>query len=79
VTHLGSATSFRRDYRPFYLAAERARVPVVIGGQAMTERLRKQISFTTFGEGMTDLAKFARTLEPRPGRPARGRPRKPDR
>ena len=51
-------------------------VAVAIGGRALREPLRSRIPYTTHGDGLSHLAAFARTLQPRPNPPRRGRPRK---
>jgi excisionase family DNA binding protein len=76
VSHLGVEAEFLRGYREFYRLAEQTGVAVAIGGHALTETVRAKIPYTTFGDGLTHLAAFARTLHPRPRPPRRGRPPK---
>jgi MerR family transcriptional regulator, light-induced transcriptional regulator len=75
VSHLNSPDEFIARYRAFYQTAEKAGVAVAIGGRALVESVRSCIPYTTYGDGMTQLASFARKLNPRPCRPRRGRPR----
>lgn len=76
ASHLPDAGRFLKEYNEFFRAAERAGAAVAVGGQALTEPLRRQMLYTTHGDGLTHLASFARTLHPRRGRPKRGRPPK---
>lgn len=76
VSHLPDAEIFRRDYLRFHQAAEKAGIPVALGGQALTGPLRSSLPYTTFGDGLAHLAAFARTLHPLPQRPPRGRPQR---
>jgi MerR family transcriptional regulator, light-induced transcriptional regulator len=75
VSYLLDVETFVRDYRAFYHEAERAGVAVALGGQGLTESLRSRLPYTTFGDGLSNLAAFARTLHVRPRQPRRGRPR----
>jgi excisionase family DNA binding protein len=74
VTHLPDPDRFVRGYRELYRAAEKAGVAVAVGGRVLAGGLRAAIPYTTYGDGLTHLAAFARTLHPRPRRPRRGRP-----
>ncbi len=74
LSHLPDQETLIRDYRQLYHAAEQARVAVVIGGRALGESLRSSIPYTSYGDSLSHLAAFARTLHPRPRRPRRGRP-----
>jgi MerR family transcriptional regulator, light-induced transcriptional regulator len=75
AAHLVDKIDFLRDYPSFYGKMEAAGVAVVLGGRAFDESLRSKIPYTAFGDGLTHLAAFARTLHPSPRRPKRGRPR----
>jgi MerR family transcriptional regulator, light-induced transcriptional regulator len=77
VSHLVDTPSFIAAYRDFYQTAERKDVAVAIGGRALTTEIRSALPYTTYGDGMSHLAAFARTLHPRQKPPRRGRPRKP--
>lgn len=75
VSFLEDAESFAQQYQFLYQEATRAGVAVAVGGRALTEEVRVRLPYTTFGDGMTHLAAFARSLHPCPRRPRRGRPR----
>lgn len=75
VSHLADEAQFRREYPVLYDCAEKSGVAVALGGQALSAELRGTLPYTTFGDGLTHLAAFARTLYPTKHRPARGRPR----
>jgi excisionase family DNA binding protein len=77
VSHVEDTASFGSAYRDFYRTAERGRVAVAIGGRALRDDIRSKIPYTTYGDGLSHLAAFARTLHPRPNVPRRGRPPKP--
>ncbi len=74
VSHLEKSGEFLQTYREFYQAAEQTGVAVAVGGQALVETIRSAMPYTTYGDGLTHLAAFARTLHPRPRPPRRGRP-----
>jgi excisionase family DNA binding protein len=75
ASHIVNPTTFVRDYREVYSAAEQIGAAVVIGGNALAESVRGQIPYTAHGDALAHLAAFARTLHPRPKRPRRGRPK----
>jgi len=78
VCHLVSEEEeekFVSGYRELYQEAEKAGVAVAIGGRALGENLRSKIPYTTYGDRLEHLVAFARTLNPRPSQPRRGRPR----
>jgi excisionase family DNA binding protein len=63
-SHLPEPEAFLAGYRDLYREAEAAGVAVAVGGRALTEPLRRQMPYTTFGDGLAHLAAFARTLYP---------------
>jgi methanogenic corrinoid protein MtbC1 len=74
VSYIADTEKFVREYRAFHQDASRQGVAIALGGSALAEPLRSQLPYTTFGDGLTHLLEFARTLHPRPKRPRRGRP-----
>ncbi len=76
VSYLEDAKGFVGAFREVYRSAEQQGAAVAVGGQALTEGIRSAIPYTTYGDGLSHLAAFVRTLHPRPKRPRRGRPRK---
>ncbi len=74
VTHLTDPFKFIQEYNSFFRYAESMGVPVAIGGRALNENIRHQLNYTTFGDGLSQLGTFARTLNKIPSLPRRGRP-----
>jgi excisionase family DNA binding protein len=77
VSYLADEPNFTGGYRELYQTAQRQGVAVAVGGQALTGPVRSAMPYTTYGDGLSHLAAFARTLHPRPKPPRRGRPPKP--
>lgn len=74
ITHLEDPEYFLKEYRLLYQDAELLGVPVAVGGQALSQAVRATMPYTTHGDGLAQLAAFARTLHPGTRRPRRGRP-----
>lgn len=75
VTHLTDPDRFAAEYTDFFRQAEGRGVAVAIGGQGLSGSLRASLPYTTFGDGLGQLAAFAKTLHSRrPPRAKRGRP-----
>jgi excisionase family DNA binding protein len=76
-SHIADPSCFLEPYLELYQVASRMRAAVAVGGQALTDTLRAQLPYTTFGDGLSHLVAFARSLHPVPRRPRRGRPPRP--
>ena len=58
-SHIADPEAFLRDYEEFYRHAERAGVAVSIGGRAISESMRRRMTFTHFGDRIGHLAAYA--------------------
>jgi len=76
ASYLVDVEKFVREYSAFQQEASRRGVAIALGGCALVEPLRSRLLYTTFGDRITHLLEFARTLHPVPKRPRRGRPRR---
>ena len=76
VSHLTEPGRFVREFNRFSDDAQGRGVAVAVGGRGLPPEVRERLRYTTFGDGMGQLAAFARTLHRRRPRPKRGRPPK---
>jgi MerR family transcriptional regulator, light-induced transcriptional regulator len=74
ASHIFDTEQFLADYREFFEKAKARNIAVAIGGRAINESLRRQMSYSTYGDGLSHLATFAKLLHRMPDRPKRGRP-----
>ncbi len=74
ISQLDDVSVFVESYLRLYRACEAQGVAVAVGGRALVAPVRASIPYTTYGDGLSHLAAFARTLHSRPKRPRRGRP-----
>jgi excisionase family DNA binding protein len=74
ISHDVDSESFRREHQALYREAQAADAALVIGGRALNEHLRAALSYAAYGDGLKHLAAFARSLNPQPRPPRRGRP-----
>lgn len=74
VSHLGDSEAFVKQYQVLARQAEKAGVAIAIGGRALVESVRARLRYTAYGDTLAHLSAFARSLNPPPRRPARGRP-----
>lgn len=63
VSHLDNEEQFARDYARFY-AAVREKCPVVVGGRALSESLRRKLQYSAFCDNLQHLEAFARSILP---------------
>lgn len=62
VSHLEDRDAFVAEYQRFYAVAKAAGVPVIVGGKVLDSELRKQVSFTSYGDTLQHLVEFAGSL-----------------
>ena len=74
ATHLDRPDDFLDEYLEIYRQAEARGIAVAVGGRGLSKALRERMPYTTFGDGMSHLTAFARTLHQRPPVPRKGRP-----
>jgi len=66
VSYLPQPDEFLAAYQPLYAACEERNIAVAVGGRALPEAVRSRMAYTTFGDGLSHLAAFVRSLGPRP-------------
>ncbi len=66
VSHVGDELEFLKAYRQFKRQLP-THTHIVVGGRALTDRLRPQLEYTSHCDNMQQLAALARALDP--GRP----------
>lgn len=64
ISHFVDDKAFIRDYPKLYRCAEQNNIAVALGGQALTDDIRSQLPYTTFGDGLRHLTAFVRSLNP---------------
>lgn len=74
ASYINEPSSFLKQYGVLYQTASRMGTAVAIGGQAFTEAFRSRMPYTAFGDGMSQMVAFARSVHTNPRRPKRGRP-----
>lgn len=62
VSHLDDEERFLREYPSLYETAQQVGSAIVIGGRALTEPLRRQISYAAYCDGMRHLESFVQSL-----------------
>ncbi|MCU0704321.1 MAG: B12-binding domain-containing protein [Fimbriiglobus sp.] len=74
VTHLQHPDQFVAEFNQLTAYAEEKGVAVAVGGRGLTQQVREQLRYTSYGDGFTQLLAFSKTLYRRRPRPKRGRP-----
>ncbi len=75
VSHpLEQKDSFLAEFQELYHTAKEQGTEVAVGGRELSAHWRASIPYTFFGDGLSHLARFTRTLHPAYHRPTRGRP-----
>ncbi len=62
VSTISSVPDFLAGYSNLYETAIECGVPVVVGGRALTEEIRKAIQYSAYGDMLRHMVSFARTL-----------------
>ena len=63
VSHIDDESRFVRDYTLFY-AAVQEKCPVVVGGRALSESIRRQMQYAAYCDNLQHLEAFARSILP---------------
>ena len=63
VSHIRDGTDFVTDFAALSDACTAAGTALVVGGRALTEDLRQQMTYSAFGDNMQHLEGFAQTLK----------------
>lgn len=61
ISHIEDEAAFMENYSKFYEALPKS-LAVVVGGRALTDRLRPQLDYTAFCDNMRQLKSFATAL-----------------
>lgn len=69
VSYIANEPSFITAVNSLFETADATGTALAIGGQALSQSVRKQIQYSTFCESLRDLELFARTLNPVPSQP----------
>ncbi|MFO0930163.1 MAG: excisionase family DNA-binding protein [Gemmataceae bacterium] len=71
-SYLADQGGFLAGYRTLYQEAARRGVLVAVGGRALTEAVRQQMTYTHFGDRLAHLAAFVQPFSPRLAPPRDG-------
>ncbi len=64
VSAIDSNEDFLAEYGRLYETAQSCRVPIMVGGRALTEDIRRRMQYSAYGDNLRHLVAFARTLAP---------------
>ncbi len=62
ASHIDEPTEFVRDFNQLAEAAQTLKIPIILGGRALTTELRQQLVFTACCENLRELQNLALTL-----------------
>lgn len=62
ISYLVDPERFLAEHREFFEFARARGIPVSVGGRGLTAELRTRMNYTTFGDGLSHLGAFARSL-----------------
>lgn len=65
-SHIGEPAAFLASYRELQEEATRLGIAMAVGGRALLEDVRRQMTYTVYGDAMRHLAGFARALHTPP-------------
>lgn len=66
VSRVGSEEDFVQRFHAVYRTAEACGTALAVGGRALTEEIRRRITYSAYCDNMGHLAAFAKALAPRP-------------
>jgi len=64
VSHIPSVPQFLEHYSTIYDTAQQQQIPVVVGGRALEQSVRHEMSYTAFCDNLRHLVNFAKSRWP---------------
>lgn len=74
ISNVAHPKSFVEQFESMRAAADHVDAALAIGGRGLHERLKAKLNFSANGDGLAQLAEFAKSIHRQAGRPKRGRP-----
>ncbi len=62
VSYIQDRQRFLEGYARLYRAASQTSVPIIVGGRALSEDIRREMQYAAYGDNMQHLEAFAATL-----------------